>query len=113
MSDAIDRIESALMARYNVATLPDNLAEAVMAARSGDISRLDAAMEGRELYRWRAVVNEALAELHDPTPEPEGPTVTTAVDTIAEVEAEIGSPTSKVETGNAAAEEQPAPRRRR
>ena len=62
---AIDRIEAALCGRYNVLTPQElgSLSDALAAARTGDISPLVDALNGRELYRWRADVDEAIGEL--------------------------------------------------
>lgn len=62
MSDAIDRIETALKERYNVSELPAHLASAVATAKDGSIGRLEALLEGRELYRWHGAIHTALDE---------------------------------------------------
>lgn len=61
---AIDRAERAILARYNVQSLSalGPLADAVAAARAGDIGTLEDAMDGRNMYRWQAEIDEALAE---------------------------------------------------
>lgn len=81
---AIDIIEAALLERYNVRSLDglgSLLPEAVQSARNGDWEPLERALSGRELYRWRGIVDEALGnrdavavvepEPVEATPEPE------------------------------------------
>lgn len=64
MSDytaSIDTIEKALCQRYNIPALEDDLAQAVAAARKGDVAPLAAALDGRVLFRWQGVIETALA----------------------------------------------------
>lgn len=74
---AIDIIEAALLERYNVRSLDglgSLLPEAVQQARDGEWAALEAALRGRELYRWRDTVDAALASREaviDDVPEPE------------------------------------------
>lgn len=58
----IERIEQALKERYNVRELPEHLASAVAAAKKGALGSLENVLDGRELYRWRDGVDEALQE---------------------------------------------------
>ena len=66
MSEAVDRIEAALKERYNVGDMPVQLASAVTDAQAGNSTRLKALLQERELYRWRATIEEALAVLEAP-----------------------------------------------
>lgn len=75
---AIDIIEAALLERYNVRSLDGLgtlLPEAVQAARNGEWGPLDAALAGRELYRWRDTVDAALANRDAVADEPTAPVV--------------------------------------
>lgn len=60
----IDTAERLLCERYNVQSLDGlgGLLGAVQAARAGDLAPLRTALDGRELYRWRAPIEAALVE---------------------------------------------------
>jgi hypothetical protein len=64
----INIVERLLCERYNVGSLDGlgSLAGAVQAARTGDLAPLTQALDGRELYRWRAPIEAALAEADEP-----------------------------------------------
>lgn len=61
--DAIDQLEQAIRQRYHVESLRGvgTLGDAIAAARNGDLKPIEAALEGREMYRWREAVDAALA----------------------------------------------------
>lgn len=63
LNEAVDVLERVLCARYNVRSTEGlgALGEAVAAARGGDVTDLERAMAGREMYRWSDEASEALA----------------------------------------------------
>jgi formylglycine-generating enzyme required for sulfatase activity len=69
----IELVERLLCERYNVASLDGlgPLSGAVQAARAGDLDALTSALDVRELYRWRAPIDAALAEASEPVAETE------------------------------------------
>lgn len=62
---ALERIEKALGERYNAASLEGlgPFSEALRAAADGDLEPLREAIASREMYRWTASIEEAVAEL--------------------------------------------------
>lgn len=64
---AVDALEAVICERYNVKSLTGvgPFAEALALARVGDLDAIDAALAGREMYRWRETAQAALAEVHD------------------------------------------------
>lgn len=65
-NDAIEAINQAIRERFNV-TSTDSLpafADAIKAARAGDLGPLEMALADREMYRWGPVITEQLAEAH-------------------------------------------------
>lgn len=60
---AVEEIAEAICQRYNVPSLDGlgALEGAVQQAQNGNIAPLEAALEGREMYRWGPVIGEALA----------------------------------------------------
>lgn len=67
----IDVIERLLCQRYNVQAIDaGELTSALALARGGDTRALRAALDARELYRWRAGIYGALGD-EQPEPEPE------------------------------------------
>lgn len=89
---AVDALEEVLCQRYNIKSLSGQgvLAEAIALARVGDLEAIDAAMDGREMYRWRETAEAALADIHaiiEPVPEPES--------SVPSVDAEEPAPEEK------------------
>lgn len=86
----IERIETALKARYNVRELPEHLASAVAAAKAGDLDLLEQEMEGREMYRWTFEVRAAFRAARAPAavaePEAEEPAAEEASTAASAVE---------------------------
>lgn len=69
---ALDTVEKLLCERYNVAAPPEGaVANALAAARVGNLTPLRELVAERELYRYRAPIEAALATLDDPAPEAE------------------------------------------
>lgn len=83
----IDAIERLLCQRYNVAALDGGeLSAGLVAARTGNVGPLRAALDARELYRWRDAIYEALdAPEAEAETEPEAEGIGTL--TIAELRA--------------------------
>ena len=86
----IEAVARLLCERYNVASLDGlgPLSGAVQAAHGGDLAPLTQALDGRELYRWRAPIEAALAEVDEPAviaePEPAFPELAGNVGEVAE-----------------------------
>lgn len=92
---AVDALEEVLCQRYNIKSLTGQgvLSEALAKARVGDLDAIDAAMDGREMYRWRETAEAALADIHaiiEPVPEPES--------SVPSVDAEEPAPAPKSRT---------------
>jgi len=97
---AVDNIERLLCERYNVRGLPEGtLAAALSEARSGSVASLKQALDGRELYRWRAAIDAEIAALE------------VAVVDVPEVEPE--SETAEEDETGDAVDVEPEPVRRR
>lgn len=66
LAAALDSLEEALCTRYHVPSLDGvgPLGAAMALARRGNLTAITAAMEGREMYRWREAADTALAAAH-------------------------------------------------
>lgn len=70
---AVDALEAVICERYNVRSLTGvgPFAEALAQARVGNVEPIDAALAGREMYRWRETVEGLLENVHVAADEPE------------------------------------------